>query len=106
MGAHDHSANPTHVEMTVLKNDGTPVSHRQQMFGKLPRNSYLYCIHCGRTYRDGEFREMNMAGYRGLQSCPYEDCGGDAVIDAVPWDDVREDRPEYPKVPARGVVYD
>jgi hypothetical protein len=81
------------------------MSHREEMFGKLPPGTYLWCLHCNRTYQTGEYREMNIKGYTGMQSCPYEDCGGDAVIDAIEWEEIREDNPKYPKSPKRGVVY-
>lgn len=83
----------------------TTTSHREMIFGKLPPGSYIWCLHCGRTYRDGEFLKTAVGGFRDYQACPYEDCDGDAVIDSVPWEDIRRDNPGYPAKPERGVTY-
>jgi hypothetical protein len=66
---------------------------------------WVWCLHCQRCYQVGEFREI-----RGLQMCPYDDCGGDTVVDAWSWlpreysEGVR--RPDWPEVPERGVFYE
>jgi len=61
---------------------------------------FLWCLHCERTYRRGECREID-----GLQMCPYEGCDGDTVFDGWAWGTVREDHPDYPAIPIPGVVY-
>lgn len=70
---------------------------------------YLYCIHCERTYPCKEYRVQKpgdvFRGEEPLQLCPYDDCTGDAVVDAVEWSDVRVQHPEYPEIPDRGVEY-
>jgi hypothetical protein len=63
--------------------------------------AFLWCLHCGRAYRWGEYREIN-----GLQMCPYEGCDGDTVMDGWPWEEVREGNPDYPKTPKLGHVYE
>jgi len=74
--------------------------HRDEAFDEEKLSDYLWCLHCERTYKRGEFRLVN-----GLQMCPYEGCDGDTVLDAWDWAKVREMHPEYPEVPERGKVY-
>lgn len=61
---------------------------------------YLWCLHCERTYLRGAFRKI-----RGLQMCPYNDCDGDTVFDAVPWGSIRSANPEYSVIPIPGSRY-
>jgi hypothetical protein len=75
-------------------------AHITKAFG-IAEGTWVLCIHCERCYRVGEHRAMS----DGLQCCHYEGCDGDAVIDAWPWDDVREKHAGYPEVPERGKVY-
>lgn len=45
---------------------------------------WVWCAHCQRVYKVGEFREINIKG--GIeQLCPYSDCDGSAVFDAWHW---------------------
>ncbi len=37
--------------------------------------------------------------------CPYLDCDGDAVIDAVDWAVIRDHHAQYPERPRWGDVY-
>lgn len=75
------------------------------MFGALPKGTTMWCMHCERTYPYGEYRTVIMDMEEMLQMCPYEDCEGDAVMDAKEWDWVKEMHPDYPEVPEKGVVY-
>jgi hypothetical protein len=75
-------------------------SHRDKAFGSKHRPKYLWCLHCERTYEQGTWREV-----RGLQMCPYPECGGDAVLDAWDWDSLRYHYPQYPPVPETGTRY-
>ena len=75
-------------------------AHIVTVFG-VPEGTWVLCIHCERCYRVGEHR----VGADGCQYCQYEGCDGDAVMDAWPWDDVREKHPAYPVIPDRGAVY-
>ncbi len=61
---------------------------------------WFWCLHCERCYKAGEHRYM-----KGIRWCPYEDCDGDVVLDAWPWDFVRESHPEYPEEPVREHEY-
>jgi hypothetical protein len=61
---------------------------------------FLWCLHCERTYRRGECREVN-----GLQMCPYDGCDGDTVTDAFPWSQIRDANPQYPVIPEHGARY-
>lgn len=74
--------------------------HRDEIFGKKAQSEYLWCLHCERAYRRGQYR---MVG--GLQMCPYEGCDGDTVMDALDWARIREIHPEYPQIPEPGKVY-
>ena len=65
---------------------------------------YLWCLHCERTYTRGEYRTINLDGQY-LEMCPYEDCDGDTVIDAWPWETILEKHPEYPEIPERDKYY-
>jgi len=76
------------------------VTERDAIFKPIPRGSWLWCLHCNRTYEHGKFRLIG-----DLQMCPYADCDGDVVIDSVIWSEVRREHSHYPEVPAPGVVY-
>lgn len=77
-----------------------PKLHRDEIFEEEIRSDYLWCLHCQRAYRRGQYRLV-----RGLQMCPYEDCNGDTVLDAWDWAQIRDAHPEYPEIPEPGVVY-
>lgn len=77
---------------------------RDNIFGKLPQGTFMWCLHCERTYLHGNYRTMMFGDFL-MQLCPYEDCGGDAVIDSIEWEDIREDHPEYPEYPTHGEMY-
>ena len=74
-------------------------SHYSQTFGKAD-GIWLWCLHCERCYKSGEYREIE-----GLQMCPYPDCSGDTVIDAWTWKHIMEIHSDYPKEPERGKTY-
>lgn len=86
---------------------------REEAFGEESRSEYLWCLHCERTYKYGEYRLWKVEPFvvdhvryePEFQMCPYEDCDGDAVIDAWEWDRIRESHPEYPEIPEKGKVY-
>src|SRR5437660_57496 len=65
------------------------------------RDDYLWCLHCARAYKWGEYRLIGE-----LQMCAYEGCNGDTVMDGWTWRAVREGNPDYPKVPKLGHVYE
>src|SRR5205814_9547801 len=69
-------------------------SHRDRIFSDPKRSNYLWCLHCERAYERGKWRTL-----RGFQMCPYLDCDGDAVIDALDWAAIRDEHPEYPERP-------
>ena len=80
------------------------MNDRDEIFGSLPEGTYMYCIHCERTYKHGEHRiRTNLKEY--LQMCPYEDCDGDTVMDSKEWETVRGHYKDYPEIPERGTVY-
>jgi len=101
------------------------ILHRESCFGKdsIPKSGYLWCLHCERAYKYGEFRnessrwsEKDIEEWaRGedekvmlredFQMCPYPDCSGSTVLDGWNWEDIRERHPEFPEIPEHGVVY-
>lgn len=64
------------------------------------RSDFMWCLHCERAYRRGEYRLVG-----GLRMCPYEGCDGDTVFDGWDWADIRYVHPEYPRTPEKGKVY-
>ena len=60
----------------------------------------VWCLHCERTYQQGESRRVN-----GLQMCPYPGCDGDTVLDQWKWSRIRKENPSYPEKPVRGETY-
>ena len=61
---------------------------------------YQWCLHCERTYKNGEHRLVD-----GLMMCPYEDCDGDVFMDSWSWSSIQEKHQDYPKIPKKGKVY-
>lgn len=74
--------------------------HRADI-GPSERSDYLWCLHCCRAYKWGEYRVVN-----GLQMCPYDGCSGDTVLDGWTWPSVRKGNRGYPRVPKLGHVYE
>lgn len=70
----------------------TKKSDRQKCLNEKPEPKYLYCTHCERAYKFGEYRQIDS-----LQLCPYENCSGDTIMDAMNWDQYRID--PQPKIP-------
>ena len=78
------------------------MSDRAKIFGDIAE-PYFWCLHCERTYPKDQFRKD---AKRGLDLCHYQDCSGDAVLDAWAWSRVREGREDrYPEHPEKGVRY-
>ena len=81
---------------------------RDSIFGETPKGSFMWCMHCERVYLFGSYRTLvtkELGEFGALQMCPFEDCDGDAVIDAKDWDWVRDCNPQYPETPEVGKVY-
>ena len=70
-------------------------------------SGFLWCLHCERTYRYGEYRKLPSGLPNGFvyQMCPYAGCDGDTFKDAWDWDVIREDHPDYPESPDKNVTY-
>ena len=87
--------------------DGVPTisTDREKIVADCAEDSFLYCIHCERTYQTGQYREQDFPGLVTLQMCPYDGCDGDAVIDAWSWASIRSENPDYPEIPEEGIVY-
>ena len=75
-------------------------SDRDRIFSDPRRSEYLWCLHCQRTYEHNKWRTVE-----GLQMCPYLECDGDAVIDAIDWTVIRDANPDYPEKPKWGKTY-
>lgn len=76
---------------------------------------WMWCLHCERAFRLGEYREVegdrvrsgqfgDDCGAEVLQLCPYDDCGG-SPIDWWTWAQIRSYHSDYPDVPERGKEY-
>ena len=79
-------------------------SHRVRSFGP-SESGILWCLHCERTYDELDYAEEIDELGETMQMCAYEDCDGDAVIDAWDWSKIREAHPEYPGKPAPNTRY-
>jgi hypothetical protein len=73
---------------------------REKIFADEKPCAFLWCLHCQRPYKWGQFRLID-----GLQMCPYEGCDGDTVMDGWEWKKICEANPDYPDVPELGKVY-
>ncbi len=71
---------------------------REKVFTERPKPKFLWCMHCERAYKYGEFRKVE-----NLQLCPYDGCEGDTVVDAYDWNNCRKD--EDPEIPKYGEFY-
>lgn len=80
---------------------------------KTPKNFYL-CMYCGKVFtwdkvKEREFEPIIVNHVKVTPPprpiCPNNGCNGDAV-DAVHWEEVINEHPEYPEVPEQGKVYD
>lgn len=75
------------------------MSDRSRIFGGVDPE-FAWCLHCERAYR---FEDRRFVG--GYEMCAYDDCDGDAVMDAWDWERAREWHDFYPKVPSHGATY-
>jgi hypothetical protein len=76
------------------------MSDLERVFG-WKAGSWVWCLHCNRAYKVGEFRTI-----KGLQYCPYEDCDGTTVLDAWLWEDLRKNTGIiHPEQPRKDVIY-
>ena len=84
---------------------------------------YLWCLHCHRAYKRGEyrwqpsqwsaedtvvFREEQVEQDVQLETivlCAFPDCDGDVEWDGIPWEEIRKSHAELPEVPQRDCVY-
>lgn len=86
---------------------------REKTYGKQSGSGYLWCLHCQRIYKNGEFRKEIQEIPDGsgqlrtfaFQMCPYKGCDGSTVLDGWEWEDVRYYHTEYPEIPERNKVY-
>lgn len=90
-------ANPVEAGAEDPKLEGY---HRDQIFDEEKRSDYLWCLHCERTYKRGEFRLEGK-----FQMCPYEGCDGSTVLDGIDWERFRDDYSAYPVIPEKSTRY-
>ena len=69
-------------------------------YAGMPQPEIYWCLHCSRTYRNGQFRQV---GQRRL--CPYRDCDGSVLADGMDWESIREHHLDYPVVPEPDIRY-
>ena len=67
-------------------------------------DDWLWCNRCHRCYKAFEFRRLKAKGEIFLL-CHYKDCNGDLPLDSRPWSKLIKDKPELPKIPLKGKVY-
>jgi len=86
--------------------------HVVEFFEGYEVGDWVWCLHCERCYKVGEYRavplprEDRTGALREIQLCPYQDCDGSAVLDAILWSRFREGRERlYPDEPERNTVY-
>ena len=61
---------------------------------------HLWCRFCRRTFPNGTYRLFD-----GGRTCPYADCDADIAREALEWNQVRREHPNYPEVPWLGIQY-
>ncbi len=74
--------------------------HIVEIIEGVKAGDWLWCLHCERVYKAGEYREID-----DLQMCPYDDSDGSTVLDAWTWERIREIHTEYPGIPTRETLY-
>lgn len=64
---------------------------------------WVWCLHCERVYKPEEIRYDSDTDFF---MCFYPECNGDAVMDALSYENVRiQNHPDFPVVPEKGVTY-
>jgi hypothetical protein len=81
------------------------MSDRDDILGKIPNGTFMYCMTCERVYRHGQQKQIMDEELEVMEMCPYENCDGDTVIGGKEWTWVLSCRPDYPEVPVVGKEY-
>jgi DNA-binding CsgD family transcriptional regulator len=77
-------------------------------------DDYVLCWKCKRAYPKDDYRMRSFEPIvvdhvvierEDEEACAYEDCKGKHTEDVIGWSRVREEHPEYPEIPEKGVVY-
>lgn len=93
-------------EMLMIERDKSLVGYSS--------SDYLLCAICGRAYLSDDLRVIekepeiiNHVKYEMPPEvlCGYKECTGTLSL-SMRWDEVRKKRPDYPKVPEYGAVYE
>ena len=102
-----------HAIILAIQNGIIEVAEKRTL-ESMKSYTYYACTFCQRAFRKDEVMEVEgktivvnhvKATLPKVHKCPYDDCTGD-ILDAVPWEYMRKEHPEYPEIPERGVVYD
>ena len=97
----------------AVENDMIEIDRNKNIVLLSP-SDYILCGICGRVFeedntvlKEGYKTFINNVEYEIPEEpiCPYEDCKG-TYTTFLRWDYVRSKRPEYPKIPEVGKVYD
>jgi len=84
----------------------------EEMEENYPPSDYVWCLHCESTYKAGTHRKVAAPKevrqiapeIEFMEECAYEDCDGDAIMDAWSWGKVSTLN-KYPEIPEHGKVY-
>jgi len=93
--------------MNMSETNGT-----EEIEEEYPPSDYVWCLHCERAYKVGEHRKVStskvirtiLPDMEFAEMCHYEDCDGDAEMDAWNWGKVSTIN-GYPEIPEHGKVY-
>jgi DNA-binding CsgD family transcriptional regulator len=104
----------THALVLAIQNGIIEVTEKrtlQRMEGSM--DSQRLCVFCERVFDandiievEGEQITINHVKVK-LQTeylCPYEDCGGWALI-SIPWEYAKQEYPDYPTIPKGDEIY-
>lgn len=97
----------------AVENDILEIDRNRDIVVLYP-SDYILCGMCGRAFEEDKM-ELEEGGKTIINKvewelpdkllCPYEDCKTDFML-FLRWDDVIRKRPEYPRIPEYGKVYD
>ena len=108
-----NAKNPANAIVKAVENDILDIGRNRNIVMLYP-SDYILCGICGRGFvednmvvKEGGKTVINNVEYElpDEVTCPYEGCNG-SLGTFLRWDYVRSERPEYPKIPEVGKVYD
>jgi len=68
---------------------------------------YTWCLHCERVFltRDWRRRRRKSGGFYAIKQGRCPNCGEWEECDSLSWQELREERKEYPLIPTIGLQY-